>query len=54
VTDREYYDLVDDPAQLRNRLGDGDPTNDPPTGLLSAELRRVRTCAGRETVRITV
>jgi arylsulfatase A-like enzyme len=47
VTDREYYDLLDDPSQLRNRLGDNDPANDPPTGLLSAELRRVRACAGR-------
>lgn len=46
---REYYDLDDDPWQLKNLLEDGDPSNDPPAGELadlSARLRQDRTCRG--------
>ena len=43
---REYYDLADDPAQLVNLFGDGDPTNDPDAGTLTAELRSMMSCAG--------
>jgi arylsulfatase A-like enzyme len=46
-TFREYYDLVRDPWQLVNTLGDFDPTNDPsPARLseLSARLAVEREC----------
>lgn len=46
---REYYDLQEDPYQLRNLLGDGNPANDPPpTELqeLSLRLSGYRTCQG--------
>lgn len=49
VTFREYYDLVQDPWQLTNLLGDSDPTNDPDAGrltMLSLQLRRDRRCEG--------
>lgn len=49
VTFREWYDLVNDPWQLDNLLGDGDPTNDPPQdalALASARLARDRSCRG--------
>lgn len=42
----EYYDHVDDPYQLRNLLGDTDPTNDPPVAFLSFDLSQKRTCSG--------
>lgn len=48
---REYYDLITDPWQLTNLLGDLDPTNDPsPTELaeLSLRLRDDRSCAGTQ------
>lgn len=48
---REYYDLVNDPFQLTNLLGDADPENDPPLDeqqLLSLVLSRDRRCAGTE------
>jgi arylsulfatase A-like enzyme len=44
---REYYDLVHDPAELNNLVGDSDPKNDPPTAELSARLAADRACAGR-------
>ncbi|MDP9227423.1 MAG: sulfatase [Actinomycetota bacterium] len=44
---REYYDLVHDPWQLDNLLGDSDPTNDP-TNLeaLHDQLSADRSCEG--------
>ena len=49
VTFREYYDLVQDPWQLVNTLGDFDPTNDPSPAMLAELSARVvgdRACAG--------
>ena len=46
---REYYDLEEDPYQLRNLLGDVSPGNDPsPTELerMELELSNDRTCQG--------
>jgi arylsulfatase A-like enzyme len=43
---REYYDLANDPEQLVNLFGDGDPTNDPDARTLSADLRSMMGCAG--------
>lgn len=48
---REYYDLVNDPWQLVNLLGDADPANDPPPDeliQLSTQLARDRGCRGTE------
>ena len=48
---REYYDLVTDPYQLTNLLGDGDSSNDPDAGTLTAlslQLQRDRRCEGNE------
>jgi arylsulfatase A-like enzyme len=45
---REYYDLVSDPWELDNLLGDADPTNDPgDAAQLSLQLHRDVVCAGR-------
>jgi arylsulfatase A-like enzyme len=48
IVDREYYDITPggDPMELTNLLGDDDPSNDPPTGELSALLAADRTCSG--------
>jgi arylsulfatase A-like enzyme len=47
ITFREYYDLVNDPFELVNLLGDGDPTNDPPNAAaLSAQLVQDKQCSG--------
>lgn len=46
---KEYYDVVNDPWQLTNTLGDDDPLNDPdPLTLdrLERQLDRDRNCAG--------
>jgi arylsulfatase A-like enzyme len=48
-TFREYYDLVRDPWQLVNTLGDFDPTNDPSPATLNELATRLgveRECAG--------
>jgi arylsulfatase A-like enzyme len=44
---REYYDLVNDPSENVNLLGDSDTENDPPTAALSAQLAADRTCTGQ-------
>jgi len=46
VVFREYYDLVADPYQLVNLLGDGNAANDPDTSALAVRLARYRSCAG--------
>ena len=49
VTFREYYDLVADPYQLTNLLGDPDPSNDPEASrlaMLSLQLQHDRRCGG--------
>jgi hypothetical protein len=43
---REYYDLVNDPWQLTNLLGDGTTSNDPNVTQLHTRLTADRTCAG--------
>src|SRR5919106_1327986 len=43
---REYYDLVRDPWQLENVLGDATPTNDPDVQALSDQLSQDRACTG--------
>jgi arylsulfatase A-like enzyme len=48
---REYYDLVADPYQLTNLLGDQDPGNDPPPQeltRLTLALSQARRCEGSE------
>lgn len=49
--DRELYDMVEDPWQLTNLLGDGDPDNDPDPiqmFLYEAQVRNDRKCSGFE------
>jgi arylsulfatase A-like enzyme len=46
LKDSEYYDLVEDPSQLTNRLGDSNPRNDPFTGPLHRELLEAMGCFG--------
>ena len=46
VTFREYYDLVKDPYELRNLLGDGRPGNDPNVHRLAGRLAKDRVCVG--------
>jgi arylsulfatase A-like enzyme len=51
VTFREYYDLLADPWQLTNTLGDGDASNDPDRSLLAFLSRRLaeeRQCVGAD------
>jgi arylsulfatase A-like enzyme len=43
---REYYDLGGDLPELENRLHDNNPSNDPDTTSLSAQLSSDRQCAG--------
>lgn len=46
---KEYYDLITDPFQLTNLLGDADASNDPDPALLtylSLQLQRDRRCEG--------
>jgi arylsulfatase A-like enzyme len=46
VVAREYYDLVADPWQRRNLLGDADAGNDPNVRTLARRLRADRACQG--------
>ena len=46
VTFREYYNLVNDPYELRNLLHDGTNGNDPNVSRLSAQLAKDRVCVG--------
>ncbi|HEX6262454.1 MAG TPA: sulfatase [Actinomycetota bacterium] len=49
TTFREYYDLANDPWQLRNLLGDSNLANDPPPWMLTAlslQLERDAVCEG--------
>jgi hypothetical protein len=43
---REYYDLVADPLELDNLLGDDDASNDPDIASLHRRLERARACEG--------
>jgi arylsulfatase A-like enzyme len=45
VTDREHYDLRQDPFQNSNVFADDNPTNDPNIDELSEQLRRYRECS---------
>jgi arylsulfatase A-like enzyme len=46
VSFREYYDLVNDPWQLTNLLGDGTTSNDPPIGWIVTRLDQDAVCSG--------
>jgi arylsulfatase A-like enzyme len=50
VIAREYYDLAQDPFQLTNLLGDGNPSDPSPREVaqLSAQLERDRRCEGSD------
>ena len=48
---REYYDLVDDPWQLRNLLGDNDESNDPDVAELSRRVAEYAGCSGEDCFR---
>lgn len=50
LIDREYYDLIADPYQLRNLLGDADPSNDPDVAELSAQIEHLESCEGADCV----
>ena len=43
---REYYDLVKDPWQLDNLLGDTNAANDPEVSRLSGRMNELWTCSG--------
>jgi arylsulfatase A-like enzyme len=46
----EYYDLVEDPFELNNLLGDRDRSNDPNEDELTHELARYKRCRGEDCV----
>lgn len=43
---REYYDMVNDPYQLQNLLGDTSTANDPNVTALTAQLAALKDCSG--------
>lgn len=45
VVFQEYYDMVVDPYQLENLLGNSNPSDDPETVQLSANLADLRSCS---------
>jgi hypothetical protein len=54
VAFREYYNLVKDPAENTNLLGDASTANDPPAATvkaLASTLAAFATCAGTGCVR---
>jgi arylsulfatase A-like enzyme/PKD repeat protein len=50
LTFREYYDLVTDPDQLVNQLGDATSSNDPDVATWTARLNALRNCVGQQCV----
>jgi len=46
VSFREYYDMINDPFQLDNLLGNDDPNDDPDYSQLSIDLELLRNCSG--------
>lgn len=44
----EYYDLIGDPWQLTNLMGDLDPWNDPVVAEISQQLAQDRSCSGAD------
>ena len=46
ITFREYYDMVADPWQLTNLLGDSSTANDPDVSTLHTQLAGYRVCRG--------
>ena len=46
ASEREFYDLGVDPAQLHNRLGDAESSGDPATAALARRLAAYAACAG--------
>jgi arylsulfatase A-like enzyme len=46
VIAREYYNLRRDPWQLRNLLGDRDPSNDPDIDVLAGRIDELGDCRG--------
>ena len=46
LLESEYYDLVADPYELVNLLGDGNPGNDPDLGQARQLLDGFRVCSG--------
>ncbi|MEO7061943.1 MAG: hypothetical protein ABI083_19680, partial [Lapillicoccus sp.] len=49
ITFKEYYNLVADPDENDNLLGDGDPSNDPPAWVITKmqkTLQQQAKCVG--------
>jgi hypothetical protein len=49
VSFREYYNLVADPDELTNLLGDGSSANDPPAATITTltnRLNQMASCVG--------
>ncbi len=48
LTEREFYDLANDPLQLVNTLRDGNTANDPDVESWSQRLAEARACVGED------